>query len=133
MRSGSSGDGVEGRHGGHAVLQPGDELVEAQLLEPAADGVELGRAELDEPAALADEVERLAQPGVAGVQPPDDLLEAGGRGLVGLGLGRPARSCLVLGQGGIDGGVGEEQPHRAGPRAASALVTTLPSRSSTTA
>src|SRR5581483_5841244 len=52
-------------------LEPGDELLEPQLLEPAPDRVELGRAELDERAALLDELERLAQAGVAGVQAAD--------------------------------------------------------------
>ena len=59
-----------------------DQLVESQLLEPAADGVELGGAELDELAALADQVERLAQLGVSGVEPRDDLLEPCGSRLV---------------------------------------------------
>ena len=38
-----------------ACLEPRDELVQAQLLEALADRLELGRAELDEPAALAHE------------------------------------------------------------------------------
>ena len=42
-------------------LEPRDELVEAQFLEPLADGLELGGAELDEPAALAAQIQRLAQ------------------------------------------------------------------------
>ena len=47
-----------------ARLEPRDELVEAQLLEPLADGLELGGAELDERAALAAQVQRLAQAGL---------------------------------------------------------------------
>ena len=63
-------------------FEPGDELVEAELLEAAPDRVELGGAVLDERAALADEVERLAQAGVARVEAADDLLEARGGVLV---------------------------------------------------
>src|SRR5919198_2272626 len=70
------------------ALQPGDQLLEAQLLEPATDGVELGGAELDQAASLAHEVERLAQPGLARVQALDDRLEARGSRLVGLRIGR---------------------------------------------
>ena len=51
------------------LLEPRHELVEAQLLEALADRVELGGAELDQAAALAAELERLAQAGLAGVQP----------------------------------------------------------------
>src|SRR5437763_855587 len=50
------------------------------------------RAELDQLAALLAHVERLAQAGLAGVQPADDLLDPGGGRLVGAGLG-------VLGHG----------------------------------
>ena len=60
-----------------------DELVEAQFFEPLADGLELGRAELDEPAALTAQIQCLAQPGLAGVQASDDRFQAGARGLVG--------------------------------------------------
>src|SRR4051794_36944035 len=70
------------------LLQARDELLEAQLLESLADCLELGRAELDQAAALADEVERLAEPGLAGVEALDDRLQAGGGGLVGLRRGR---------------------------------------------
>ena len=51
------------------VGEPRHELVEPQLLEPAPDGFELGGAELDEPAALLAQLERLAQAGLAGVEP----------------------------------------------------------------
>src|SRR5919198_4470517 len=77
------------------LFEPGDELVEPQLLEPAPDRVELARAELDEPAALLAEVQRLAQPGLAGVQSLDDLLEPRRGGLVGLrGVHAPSSGFL---------------------------------------
>ena len=40
-------------------------LVEPELLQALADGLQLGGAELDERAALAHEVERLAKTGIA--------------------------------------------------------------------
>ena len=83
---------VAGRVAGRPLLQARDELVEAQLLQPAADGVQLAGAELDEPAALLAEVERLAQAGLAGVQALDDLLEPRGGGLVALRGGAHAPS-----------------------------------------
>jgi hypothetical protein len=73
LRRSAAGPGLEPRH----------ELAELQLLQPLADGLELGRAALDERAALAAELERLAQPRLAGVQPLDDVLQARGRRLVG--------------------------------------------------
>src|SRR4051794_28318403 len=86
------GSGARRRRPG---LEPGDELVEPQLLQPASDRVELGGAELHERAALLDELERLAQAGLAGVEPADDLLEPRGGGLVGeLGL-RGAHSSIL--------------------------------------
>ena len=66
---------------GAAGLEPGDELVEVQLLEALADGFELGGAELDERAAFAAQLERLAQAGLSRVQPGDDRLQAGACGL----------------------------------------------------
>ena len=92
-------DVVRGGLGGHSfhygngrsALEASDELVEPELLEALADGVELAGAELDERAALLAEVERLAQAGLAGVQAPDDLLDPRGRGLVGGG----ASSCSI--------------------------------------
>ena len=66
-----------------ASFQPRDELVEAQLLEPLADGLELGGAELDERAALAAQLQRLAQAGLPGIQPGDDRLQPRAGGLVG--------------------------------------------------
>src|ERR687887_26212 len=71
---------------GKLLLEACDELLEAQLLEALADRVELAGAELDQAAALADEVERFAQAGLAGVQALDDRLQARGRRLVGLRL-----------------------------------------------
>ena len=71
------GEQVEGAHRLSALgrLEPRHQLLEPQLLEPAADRVELAGAVLDQVAALLDEVERLAQAGVAGVEPADDLLD----------------------------------------------------------
>src|SRR5690349_21322597 len=66
-------------------LQAGDELLEAQLLEPLTDRLEFAGAVLDQVAALLDEVERLAQAGVARVQATDDLLDPG-HGLLVSGL-----------------------------------------------
>ena len=73
-------EGRLGRFG--AAFEPRHELVEAQFLEPLADGLELGGAELDERAALTTEVQRLAQPRLTGIQPGDDRLEAPARGFV---------------------------------------------------
>ena len=64
------------------ALEPRDELVELQLLEPLADRVEFAGAVLDELTTLLDEVERLSQAGLAGIEPADDLLDAGDGGLV---------------------------------------------------
>src|SRR3954454_9260776 len=58
-----------------SCLEPGDQLVEAQLLQPLADCLELARGELDQALALGAELERLAQPGLVRVEPADDLLE----------------------------------------------------------
>src|ERR1700712_101102 len=116
-----------------AVPEPRHELVEAQLLEAAPDRVELARADLHEPSALAHEVERLPQAGLAGVEAPDDRLEARGGRLVGLGL------CRLFGHSSSSGRVASTAPSakksRTSPasRAAAALVMTLPARSSTTA
>src|SRR5687768_10405006 len=79
-----------------ARLEPGDELVELELLEPLPDRIELGGADLDEPAALLAELERLAQAGVAGVQTADDLLEAARGLLVGGALGVGDRDLGLL-------------------------------------
>src|SRR4051794_25665074 len=81
-----------------AGLQPRDELVEPQLLEPLPDRLELARAELDQPAALLAELERLAQPGLPGVQLGDDRLDALAGGLVG--EGDVGRSHAPQGTGG---------------------------------
>src|SRR3954469_23134982 len=103
MRSASSAIASNVATAALAVPQAGDEVLEAQLLEPPADLVELGGAELDQVAALADQVERLAQAGLAGVQAPDDRLEARGRGLVRLRLGgllgHPSSSVMVASTG----------------------------------
>src|SRR4051794_38645627 len=52
------GLGLGGRAAG---VEPLHELVQAELLEPAADRVQLGGAELDQPPALLAQLERLAQ------------------------------------------------------------------------
>src|SRR4051794_6879222 len=81
-----------------AGLQPRDELLQAQLLEPLAHRLELAGAELDQPAALLAELEGLAQPGLPGVEPGDDRLDALAGGLVGEGDVR--RSHARQGTGG---------------------------------
>src|SRR4051794_26460909 len=55
-----------------AALEAADQLVQPELLEPGAHGLELGGAELDEVAPLATELQRLAQAGLARVQAADD-------------------------------------------------------------
>lgn len=66
-----------------AALEARDELVEAELLEPAADLIQFTGAVLDQLASLAHECERLAQPRVTRVQAAHDLLDASDRRLVG--------------------------------------------------
>src|SRR3954453_1692250 len=63
-------------------LEPRDELVEAQLLQPGAAGPEPRGAELDQRAALPAQLQRLAQPRLARVQAADDRLDARRGGLV---------------------------------------------------
>ena len=83
------------------------------------------------PRPSRDQLERLAQPGLAGVQPPDDLLDARGRGLVGAGW-RPARRSWRRPV--LDGRIrrrpsakrSAHAPRRRAPRAA--LVTSSPAR-----
>src|SRR5579859_4800687 len=70
------------------LFEAADQLVQAQLLERVADSAELARAQLDQALALADERERLAEAGLAGVQTADDLLHASRRRLVALQLSR---------------------------------------------
>ena len=69
---------LPGAHFGVPSLrsEPRDELVQAQLLQGAADRVELARAPLDQRLALAHQLERLAQARLARVQAADDLLDA---------------------------------------------------------
>src|SRR5688500_17445929 len=69
-RSASAGSSAAGR--ARAGLEARDELIQPQLLQATADGLELGGAQLDERAPLAAELERLAQPRFAGVQALDD-------------------------------------------------------------
>jgi hypothetical protein len=64
------------------AFEPGDELLELQLVKSLADRVELAGAVHDELTALLDEVERLPQAGLSGIEAADDLLDAGDRGLV---------------------------------------------------
>ncbi len=63
-------------------LELADEIVEVEALELAGDGVELALAVLDQRLALAAELERLAELGLALVEAEDDLLESLDRGLV---------------------------------------------------
>ena len=62
-----------------AGLEPGDQLVQPQFLEPRPDRLELAGAELDSAAALLAQLQRLAEPGLAGVEAADDLLDGGRR------------------------------------------------------
>ena len=112
------------------VVQPRHELLQAQFLEPLADGVQLAGAVLDQLASLLDQVERLAQPGLAGVQPADDLLDPGHRRLVGR-----ARSfgLLLVGDLGRDGSVVEAQAQLARAAGGRRRAQRLPARSSTSA
>src|SRR3954447_23473993 len=124
---------------GAAALEPGHELVEPQLLEPPAHRLELGGADLPVPAPLLAELERLAQAGLARVQPGDDRLEPLAGGLVGecdVGLGhRQSQGTRDADGSGRPG----RRPScrrsvRAGcARAAAALVTGSPVASSTSA
>ena len=96
------------------AFEPGHQVVQAQLLEALADRVELGGAVLDEVAALLDELERLAQAGVARVQPADDLLDPC-RPRSRRWAGARSRSWLVRDLGG-EGAVVEAQRERRGRR-----------------
>src|SRR3954451_9168836 len=78
-----------------SCLEPGDQLVEAQLLQPLADCLQLARGELDQALALGAELERLAQARLVRVEPADDLLEPLDGGLVRRG-GGAHRSSSVL-------------------------------------
>src|SRR3954452_20801230 len=59
------------------------ELVEAEFLKALADGLELGRAELDETPSFAAQLQRLPEAGLPGIQAGDDRLQAGAGGFVG--------------------------------------------------
>src|SRR3954451_11078681 len=84
------------RRSGRLARQLRCQLVQPQLLKPLADGVELGRAVGDQIATLAAELERLAQAGLAGVEPVDDLLQPLYRGLIAFGfLGHSLFSILA--------------------------------------
>ena len=84
-REGAEG-GAKGRgrlvRGRLAALQPLHQLVQLELLEALADGLQLGGAVVHQLAALADQVQGLAQSGLARVQALDDLLDPGRGGLV---------------------------------------------------
>src|SRR5262249_28221515 len=131
-------------------LEARDELVELELLEPLADGLELRGAELDQPAPLAHELERLAQAGLAGVEAADDRLDACRGLLVGellaFGLVAHSGSSSWPSAGGFGRRAGRGAPVTASTlpsakrsrtcpasRAPAALVTTSPERSSTSA
>src|SRR5690349_2878683 len=68
------------------------QLVQLELLQVLAHRVELGGAVVDQVAALAAELERLAQTRLAGVEPVDDLLEPLDSHLIGL----RCRALVVL-------------------------------------
>src|SRR4051812_6172715 len=87
MRSASSAIASNVATADLAVAEAGDQVLEAQFRQAPAHLVELGRAELDQVAALAHELQRLAQAGLAGVQAPDDRLQPRGRAFVRLRLG----------------------------------------------
>src|SRR5215210_6117758 len=116
-----------------AGLEPGDELVEAELLEALGDRVELARAELDQAAALLAQLERLAEPGLARVEAADDLLDAGAGALVGEG-GGVAHDPSPYGRGRTDTVPSASRSvSSACSRAAAAEVTGSPAGSSTSA
>ncbi len=73
--------GASGLGGG---VQPRRQLVELQLAQTLAHRVQLGGAVGDQFAPLTAELERLAQAGLAGVEPVDDLLQPLNRDLVAI-------------------------------------------------
>src|SRR3954468_7699478 len=77
-------------------LEPRDQVVEPELLEPLTHRLELRRGELDQALALGAELERLAQAGLVRVKPADDLLEPLHRGLVRVFCGGCHCSSSVL-------------------------------------
>src|SRR2546423_10201465 len=93
LRSRYVGGGTEKRLTGRAAqlcrrgFQPRDQLVEPKLLQTVSDRVQLARRELDQALPLLTQLERLAQPGLVRVEPPDDLLEPLHGGLVAHRLG----------------------------------------------
>src|SRR5947207_3727480 len=127
-----SARGLVRRRAAALALESRHELVQPQLLEAPADGLQLARAEVDQLAALLAQVERLAQTGLAGVQPADDLLDPGGGRLVGAGLG-------VLGHGSSSSMRARTRSSwtrtdtARAARAAAALVSRAPASSSTSA
>src|SRR3954468_20516176 len=133
MRSASSAIASNVATADLAVPEAGDEVLEAQLRQAPAHLVELGRAELDQVAALAHQVQRLAQAGLAGVQAPNDRLQPRGRGLVRLRLGgllaHPSSPAMVA----STAASAKNSRTAAAGGGAGALVMTLPARSSTTA
>src|SRR4051812_49958399 len=52
-------------------VEPRDQLVELQLVEPLPDGIELTRRELDQALALLAQLERFAQARLVRVEPAD--------------------------------------------------------------
>src|SRR5436190_21627379 len=78
-------------------LEAGDQFVEAQLLQPLADSIELTGGVLDEFAALLDQVERFAQAGLVRVEPGNDRLQALDGGFVGARLSRHRNPSLARG------------------------------------
>src|SRR3954447_26883546 len=79
---------VAGRLLGSRALEPGDQVVRLQLLEPLADCIELACRVLDQLAALLHELERLAQAGLVRVEAGGDRLQPVDLRLVGARLRR---------------------------------------------
>src|SRR5215212_218253 len=73
---------------GSSALEAGDQVVELQLFEALAHGVELPGGVLDQLAAFLHKLECLAQAGLVRVEAADDRLEPLDGGFVRAGLRR---------------------------------------------
>src|SRR5205085_5318395 len=111
---------------GARSIEPCDKLLQAQLLQPARDRVELRRAVLHQVPALLDQVERLSQSGVARVEPADDLLDPRDGRLVGALLGHSTTRAVTRPSR-------KRRPTVSASRAAAAEPTGSPAASSTSA